>query len=135
MRPLARALARPRALAPATPDARTVRAPPSSSSSFPKKMSRDDFDDKKFVFAGIVMLVGENEKATAYLTHESLAEVIENAFSGKKQSSANGVTDVVILADLEREPDFFDSPKGQSILKQCESDKRKTDIKLVRFDE
>jgi len=98
-------------------------------------MARADFEDKKFVFAGVCMIVDENEGATAYLTHESLLEVLEKACDGKKQASANGTTDIVILADLDREDGFIDTVKGQGILKQCENEKRKTEIELVRFEE
>lgn len=80
-------------------------------------------------------VVAENETHTAYLTHESLKDLLENSLDATLQSGAcNSKTDIVILGDLDREAsDYLDSGKGAAIMKQVENDKRKTDIQLVRF--
>ena len=79
--------------------------------------------------------MAENETHTAYLTHESLKDLLENSLDATLQTGAcNSKTDIVILGDLDREAsDYLDSGKGAAIMKQVENDKRKTDIQLVRF--
>jgi len=52
------------------------------------------------------MLVDEDDSATAYLSLEELSKIIERDLSGTSQTEINGSTDIVILADLEREKDW-----------------------------
>jgi len=79
-------------------------------------------------------IVAENDTHTAYLTHEALKELLENSLDATLQTTVNSKTDIVILGDLNREPEFADSKKGEAITKQCDDEKRKEgDIELVRF--
>ena len=51
-------------------------------------------------------VVKEDDEHTAYLTLESLKEIVENSLDGKVVGNITGNTDIVILGDLEREADW-----------------------------
>ncbi len=53
-----------------------------------------------------MMHVDEEDSATAYLSLEELSKIIERDLSGTSQTEINGSSDIVILADLEREKDW-----------------------------
>ena len=55
-------------------------------------------------------VVKEDAEHTAYLTHESLKEIIENSLDGTKSPAVNGKTDIVICGNLEREREFRRAP-------------------------
>ena len=58
--------------------------------------------------------------------------MLASHFDAKAQGDVNGKTDIVILADLDRESDFAESKKGERLQKQIDSDERKHEIILCR---
>ena len=80
------------------------------------------------------MLVNENDDATAYLTLEELSKLIEGSkFGGISHADINGLTDIVIIADLTREKDWTEGSKHAKILKQLSNKARDSKLRLIHF--
>lgn len=80
-----------------------------------------------------MLLVAENANATAFLSIESLEEVLQSL--GAKMNAVNSATDIVIVGDLEREKEFGESAKAAAVQKQLDAGARgkKGAIQLMLF--
>lgn len=80
-----------------------------------------------------MLLVAENANATAFLSIESLEEVLESL--GAKMNAVNSATDIIIVGDLEREKEFAETAKATAVQKQIDAGARgkKGAIQLMRF--
>jgi hypothetical protein len=80
-----------------------------------------------------MLLVAENANATAFLSIESLEEVLESL--GAKMNAVNSATDIIIVGDLEREKEFAETAKATAVQKQIDAGARgkKGAILLMRF--
>ena len=83
-----------------------------------------------------MMVVDENEGATAYAPLEDLKELAQN-LGATVQNAPVGTTDIVVLGDIDREKDTFaESGKGKALQDQIDkgSDRKaERKIKLCLF--
>ena len=80
-------------------------------------------------------VVAENPLATAYVQLEQLGEVLKG-LGAKTQTFVNSETDVVILADVERENEWDFSKKGSTLKEQLAlGDERKKPLEVLSFPE
>ena len=68
---------------------------------------------KKIVPCG-VLVVGENERATAFLTFDHLQEIVEKQ-GGAIQTEINSKTNLIILGDTDREKNWSTSKKARAL--------------------